>query len=53
MPCRFYEQVTYEAYIFVDTNVIVPAEGCTYVIFHEPTERSFRYNTTINQHKRP
>ena len=55
MPCRFYRQETYgeelQAYAFVDTNARVPAEGCMYVIFHEPTKRYFRYNTTINQFK--
>ena len=55
MPPRFYGQVTYDeelqAYIFVDTNARVPADGCMYVISHEPTNRYFRYNTTINQFK--
>ena len=43
MPHRFYRQVTnneqLQAYIFVDTNPRVPAEGCMYVIFQESTER--------------
>ena len=43
MPCRFYRQVTYneqlQAYVFIDTNARVPAEGSMYVIFHEPTKR--------------
>ena len=55
MPNIFYEQVTFDeqlqAFIFVDTNARAPAEGCMYVIFHEPTKRYFRYSPTINQLK--
>ena len=38
-----------QAYVFVDTNTRVPAEGCMDVIFHGPTERYFRYNPRIDQ----
>ena len=55
MPFRFYRQLTYDEelqlYIFVDIKARVPAEGHMYVIFHEPTKRNFRYNTTVNQFK--
>ena len=50
---RFYGQVMYneelQAYVFVDTNARVPAEGCMHVIFHGPAKRYFRYNPTIDQ----
>ena len=53
MPHVFYGQVAYngqlQAYVFIDTNAIVPAEISMCVIFHEPTNRYFRYNPTIIQ----
>ena len=55
IPHRLYKQVIYDdelqAYLSVDTNARVPEEGCMYVIFHEPTKRYFKYNTTVNQFK--
>ena len=53
VPQRFYRQVTYDdqlqAYAFTNTNALVLAESSTYVIFHEPTNRNFRYNPDIRQ----
>ena len=48
VPRRFYGQVTYsnhkQAYVFVENDVIVPIENSMYVIYHNPTDRTFRYN---------
>ena len=53
MQHRFYGQVTYDeqlqAYVFTDTDAKVPAENSMYVIFHEPTNRYFRYNPVSRQ----
>ena len=53
IPSRFYGQVTYieelQAYVFVDTNARVLAEGYMFVIFDGPTKRYFRYNLTVDQ----
>ena len=40
-----------QAYVFIDTNARLPAEGSMYVIFHESTKRYFRYIPTIKQFK--
>ena len=40
-----------QAYVFTDTNAVVPAETSMYVIFHEPTKRNFRYNPEIRQYR--
>ena len=50
---RFYKQVTYDdqlqAYVFVDTRTLVPAENSMYIIFPETTKRNIRYNLEIRQ----
>ena len=55
MPCRFQGQVTYneqfQAYIFVDTNARVQAEGCMFVISYEPTKRYLGTTLQLNQFK--
>ena len=51
--CWFYRQVTYDeqilAYVFTDTNALIPAETRMCIIFCEPTKRNFRYNPEIRQ----
>ena len=51
--CRFYRQVTYDdqlqAYVFINTNALVPAENSMYIIFCETTKRNFRYTLEIRQ----
>ena len=53
VPCRFYRQVTYDdqlqACVSINTNTLVPAKNIMYIIFHEPTNRYFRYNLKIRQ----
>ena len=50
---RFYRQVTYDiqlqAYAFTNYNVLIPVETSMYIIVHEPTRRSFRYNPKTMQ----
>ena len=40
-----------QADVFADTDARVQAEGCMYVIFHEPTNQYFRHNPTGSQFK--
>ena len=53
VPHRFYRQVTYDdqpqAYVFINTNTLVPAKNSMYIIFHEPHKRNFRYKPWISQ----
>ena len=53
VPHRFYRQVRYDdqlqAYVIIDTIVLVLAETSMYIIFHEPTKRNFTYNPEIRQ----
>ena len=51
--CGFYRQVTYDdhlpAYVFINTNELVPSENSMYIIFHETMKGSFRYNPEIRE----
>ena len=48
VPRKFYQQVTYskqkQAYVFKVNVAIVPIEKIMYVIYHDPSERSFQYD---------
>ena len=38
-----------QAYIFTENDAIVPIENSTYVIYHDPTKRSFKCDHKMKQ----
>ena len=53
VPRRLYGHVTYsnqkEAYVFGENDAIFPIQNSMYVIYHDPTKRSFEYDKKTKQ----
>ena len=38
-----------QAYVFIENEAIVPIENSMYVVYHDPTKRSFKYDQKTKQ----
>ena len=53
VPRSYYREVTHsyqkQVYVFVENDFIVPTKNSMYVIYHDPTKRSFKYDQKMKQ----